>query len=264
MATKGALLCLCEDPEVIGTPFFACEYIEGRFFPEPSVKAASSPRERASLYGAFISTVAAIHSVDYEAAGLGGFGKVGGYTARQTKVWTSQYRAAETETIAPMEKLIEWLPDALPVDDDLTRLVHGDLRVDNMIFNTKSATVLAVLDWELATLGHPAADVALATLPYVTPETLPSAFGGFGERVGPQYGIPREQELIDAYVEASGLPSVAEHLDYYRAFCCFRMASILQGVYKRSLSGQASAADGEQVGKLASVVAEVGLQSAER
>ena len=257
-------LLFVEDAEVLGTPFFVCEYVDGRFFKDPSMRAAGSPQERAALYGTFMRTVAALHTVDFAACGLGDFGKVGGYTARQTKVWTAQYRAAETEPMAAMEHLIKWLPEALPANDDVTTLVHGDLRVDNMIFAPHGPPeVLAVLDWELSTLGHPATDLALVTLPYDTSPQLPSALSGFGDHRA-ALGLPSEQELVDAYVEATGLTSVRSHLDYYRAFACFRMGSILQGVYKRSLSGQASAADGAAVGKLASVVAQLGVAAADR
>jgi len=251
------------DTDVLGTPFLVCDYVSGRFFKDPSMRAAPSAEERARLYGGFMRAVAALHTVDYDACGLGAYGKVGGYTARQTKVWTSQFRAAETEPMGAMEKLIAWLPEALPADDDLTTLVHGDLRVDNMIFDPHTPDVRAVLDWELSTLGHPATDLALVTLPYDTSPKMPSALSGFGKERAAM-GIPSEYELIGAYVEATGLASVAHHLDYYRAFACFRMASILQGVYKRSLSGQASSADGAAIGKLASVVADLGLAAADR
>ena len=257
------MLLFSEDADVVGTPFLVCDYVAGRFFECARMKTATSPQERAALYGAFIKACAAIHTVDYKSAGLGSFGKEGGYVARQTNVWTKQYRAAETHPIPAMERLIEWLPEALPADDDLTTLVHGDLRVDNMIFAKETPEVIAVLDWELSTLGHPATDLALVTLPYDTPSALPKALGGFGSKRA-ELGVPAEQDLVDAYVEATGLASVRVHLDYYRAFCCFRMASILQGVYKRSVSGQGSAPDGEKIGKLASVCAELGEQAAER
>ena len=252
-----------EDADVLGTPFFVCDYVGGRFFDDPLCTGAGSPQEVGALYGGFLSAIAKLHTADYKAAGLGDFGKEGGYVARQTKVWTAQYRAAETEPNDAFERLVAWLPEAMPADDDLTTLVHGDLRVDNCIFSPHAPHVVAMLDWELSTLGHPAADIALATMPYDTPEQMPKAFRGFGANpLG--LGVPSEQGFIDAYVDATGLPSVRDHLDYYRAFCCFRMASILQGVYKRSLSGQASSADGAQVGKLAGAVAKLGASIAAR
>ena len=252
-----------EDAEVLGTPFFVCDYVAGRFFDDPTMKAAASPTDRRAMYDSFLTAIAAIHTADYKGAGLGDFGKEGGYIARQTKVWTSQYRAAETDTLAPMERLLAWLPEALPADDDVTTLVHGDLRVDNCIFASDGPEVLAVLDWELATLGHPGTDLALVTMPYDTPEAWPKALSGFGSDVGAK-GIPTEDELVGAYVEATGLASVPRHLDYYRAFACFRMASILQGVYKRSLGGNASSADGAKIGKLAGAIAGLGVKISER
>jgi acyl-CoA dehydrogenase family protein 10 len=251
----------CEDPKVIGTPFIVQDFADGRLFRDAAMADVATAKERGELYGAFLKACAAIHTVDYEKVGLGDFGKVGGYIGRQTKVWTSQYRAAETETISSMERLMEWLPQALPAGDDMTRLVHGDLRVDNMIFAKDKAEVIAVLDWELSTLGHPAADVALASLAYVAPPQLPPQFS-FGVSDPRDIGIPSEQDFVDAYVDVTGYTSVRTHLDYYRAFVCFRMASILQGVYKRALSGQASAPDAEKVGKMASVFADLGNDAA--
>ena len=253
-----------DDSAVLGTPFFVCDYVSGRFFDDPLCSGAGSPQEVGALYGAFVRAIAKLHTVDYHAAGLGSFGKEGGYVARQTKVWTSQYRAAETERSPAFERLLAWLPEALPPgDDQLTTLVHGDLRVDNMIFAPDRPEVVAMLDWELATLGHPATDLALATMAYDTPTEMPKAFRGFGP-APTLHGVPHEQQLIDAYVAVTGLESVRSHLDYYRAFCCFRMAAILQGVYKRSLAGQASAADGAAIGKLAGAVAELGSSIAHR
>jgi len=257
---------LVEDAEVIGTPFYVCDFVQGRLFLDAAIKDAPSPQERAALYGAFLRTIAAMHSVDVTAAGLGEYGRFGGYIPRQIKVWTTQYRAAETHPIPSMEKLIAWLPEALPPDDDLTTLVHGDLRVDNMIFQPDAATVAAVLDWELSTLGHPGTDLALATIPYVAPSAFPPAFNGLSPKAlaSSALGAPSEQQFVDEYVEATGLSSVRTHMDYHRAFVCFRMASILQGVYKRSLSGQASAANAEAVGLLASGIADFGVGLADK
>lgn len=196
-----------EDAEVLGTPFFVCDYVEGRFFDDPLCTGAGSPQEVGALYGGFLSAIAKLHTADYHAAGLGDFGKEGGYVARQTKVWTAQYRAAETEPNVAFEHLVAWLPEAMPEDDDLTTLVHGDLRIDNCIFAPSSPDVIAMLDWELSTLGHPAADLALATMPYDTPEQMPKAFRGFGKH--PQaLGVPSEQDFVDRYVDATGLSSV--------------------------------------------------------
>ena len=261
-----------DDASVVGTPFYVVDFVDGRFFKEAAMLAAGGAEERAALYHTFLSTCAALHTVDYAAAGLGTFGREGGYIARQTKVWTAQYRAAETQNIPAVEYLAEWLPQALPTDDDRTALVHGDLRVDNMLFSARDANnpappaVEAVLDWELSTLGHPSADLALATLPYLSPSHLPGAVRGFvGEEAAALAGIPSEAAFVGRYVELTGgSPAARVHLDYYRAFTCFRMASILQGVYARSLAGQASAPDGGSVGALAATLAELGEESARR
>jgi aminoglycoside phosphotransferase (APT) family kinase protein len=228
-----------EDENVIGTSFMVYDYVPGQFYADCTMKDAPSPETRAALYDSMIQTVADFHNVDYKAAGLEGFGKEGGYLPRQTKVWTAQYRAAEAAAKAPtnvhVEKLIPWLAAALPKDDDITTLVHGDLRVDNMIFDLEQRNVAAVLDWELSTLGHPATDLALLCTPYHTPVDMP-ILGGLGDKSESDLaamGVPTEQQLLDSYVEKGGSPAVREHLDYYYAFASFRMASILQGVYAR-------------------------------
>ncbi|KAL1507288.1 hypothetical protein AB1Y20_008134 [Prymnesium parvum] len=250
------------DAAVLGTPFFVSSFVEGRVFTDTMLSAATSDDERRALYARALEVTCRIHALDVDAAGLADFGrKDGQYLSRQVKVWSAQYRSAETARIEAMEWLMEWLPRALPEDGVRTTLVHGDLRVDNMIFANESADLLAVLDWELATLGHPGSDLALLTLPYDTPPSLPKISGFVDPSL---HGIPSEQAFVDGYVEGTGLAAVREHLDYHRAFVCFRMASILQGVFKRSVEGNASAADGAQIGALAPVLAELGQRSTGR
>ena len=252
-----------EDAEVLGTPFFVCDYVTGRFFDDPSMRAAASPADRKAMYAEFLKAVGALHTADYKAAGLGSFGKEGGYVARQTKVWTSQYRAAETEELKAMERLISWLPEALPAEDDLdlgsrrpeSRQLHFWADLSGGARGTRLGAIRL--------LGHPGTDLALVTMPYDTPEAWPKALSGFGDNLT-EKGIPTEHELVGTYVDMTGLTSIPHHLDYYRAFSCFRMASTLQGVYKRSTKGQASSADGAKIGKLAGVIAQLGGKIADR
>jgi len=250
--------------EVCGTPYFACEYVDGRFYKDCRMEKAPNADARKASFDSLIRNTAHFHSIDFESIGLGEYGKKGGYLARQTKVWTSQYRAAAEATNSKnedIEKLISWLPTALPEDDDVSTLVHGDLRVDNCIFDADTNEVKAVLDWELSTIGHPGADIALLTSPYHTPGTMPVLGGlkGLSDRDLSELGIPTEAEFVHAY-DAQVDHDVITNLDYYQCFACFRMASILQGVYARSLAGNASSKQGLEIGALAGVLAKLGLK----
>jgi aminoglycoside phosphotransferase (APT) family kinase protein len=195
-----------------------------------------SPDERRALYAELIRVLAALHRVDPERVGLGDFGRPGNYFARQISRWTRQYRAAETERIESMERLIEWLPANIP-DDDATAIVHGDYRLDNLIFCADEPRIAAVLDWELSTLGHPLADVAYQCMLYhidaPSHACLASTAGG-------DSGIPTEAEYIAAYCQRAGREGGVAAWPFYLAFALFRFASILQGVYRRGLDGNAS------------------------
>ncbi|XP_055963190.1 acyl-CoA dehydrogenase family member 10 isoform X2 [Sorex fumeus] len=240
------VLDLCTDSSIIGTPFYVMEYCPGLIYKDPSLPGLSRG-QRQAIYAAVSRVLCQIHSVDLKAAGLEDYGKHGDYIARQVQTWIKQYRAAETGPIPAMERLIEWLPCHLP-QQQATTVVHGDFRLDNLLFHPEKPEVLAVLDWELSTLGDPLADVASSCLAHYLPSDFP-LLQGLRERDLPQLGIPSAEQLLSMYCAHRGIPAV-ENWNFYLAFSFFRLAAILQGVYRRSLTGQASAANAEQSGKL--------------
>jgi aminoglycoside phosphotransferase (APT) family kinase protein len=226
---------LCEDPAVIGTPFFVMDFVPGRIFADP-VMPGLARDERAAIYDAMNDVMARLHRVDWKAAGLADFGRPGNYFARQIHRWTSQYRASETERIESMERLIPWLPEHIPADDETT-LVHGDYRPGNLIVHATEPRVVAVLDWELSTLGHPLADVAYNCVPYRT---------GPGDNLGGvegvdlhDLGIPSEDAYVAAYCRRVGRREIADW-DFYVAFALFRLGAIAQGIMGRVVAGTAN------------------------
>ncbi len=228
------MIGLCEDPEVIGTPFYVMEFVEGRVFRDLQLPELTRD-ERAAVYDSMNDALARLHNVDYQAVGLGDFGKPGNYFERQIGRWTKQYRAAETEHIEAMERLIEWLPAHIPADDS-TSIVHGDYRLENSIYHPREPRMVAILDWELSTIGHPLADLAYNCMPY---HLMNPSIGGL---VGVDFqatGIPDEEEYVAAYCARTKRDGI-DNWDFYIAFSIFRLASISQGVYKRGLDGNAS------------------------
>ena len=225
---------LCEDPGVVGTPFFIMDCVHGRVITDARLPGLT-PADRAVMYDAMSDVLARLHNVDYAAVGLGDFGKPGNYFARQIHRWTSQYRASETETIASMDRLIGWLPGHIPADDTTT-IVHGDYRLGNMILHPTEPRVLAVLDWELCTLGHPLADVAYNCMPYHLSADVMEGFEG--ANLAP-LGIPSEETYLAAYCRRTGRPGI-EDWDFYVAFSMFRLAAIAQGIMGRVLEGTAN------------------------
>lgn len=250
-------LALCEDPNVIGTPFYIMAAVEGRIFRDPLLPGVSVD-ERRALYEAMVGVLASLHRLDVDAIGLGGLAKRGHFVARQLKRWGDNYRLSLTPDTdgAGFAQLAAWLEAHVPADEPVA-LVHGDFRMDNMIFHPSEPRVLAVLDWELATLGHPLADVAYCAMPYVLGEGV-GAFKGFGDADLAALGIPSEHAFVRRYAALRGLDSVPD-LTFFYAFGMFRMTAILQGVYKRALAGNASSASAHSVGRLASVLAQLGL-----
>jgi aminoglycoside phosphotransferase (APT) family kinase protein len=261
---------LCEDPAVIGSTFVVMDHVEGRVFADPSLP--ELPRaERAAVYDAMAGTLAAIHRVDVAAAGLSDHGRPQRYLSRQIDRWTRQYRASQTGTLEAMERLIDWLPAHLPagLDDHPGALVHGDYRLDNLIIHPTEPRVLAVIDWELSTLGHPLADLAYHLMAWrVTPEE----FRGLKGHDLAALGIPDEAAHVASYrahggSSVDGVPGAAapgEVMDYLMAFNMFRMASILQGIMARARQGNAAAADAYATGTRARLMAEAGWRQARR
>jgi aminoglycoside phosphotransferase (APT) family kinase protein len=245
---------LCEDSEVIGSAFYVMDYVEGRIFWDallPEVAAA----QRRSIYSEMVRVLAALHSVDYAAVGLGDYGKPGHYVERQVSRWTQQYRASQTEKLEAMERLIEWLPQHIPADEQ-TSIVHGDFRLDNVIFHPAEPRILAVLDWELSTLGHPLVDFAYYCLRFRLPV---AEFRGLGGVDAHSYLLPNEAESVVEYCRLRGIaPVPPKDWAYYSAFCMFRLAGILQGVLARALQGNASSATALQAGRRARPLAELG------
>jgi len=230
------MLLLCEDDSVIGTMFYVMEHVSGRHFDDPSLPGHTND-DRAAIFDEMNRVLAALHSVDLDAVGLADFGAPGAYVARQIDRWTKQYRASETETIADMDALISWLNDNVHLDDGQRTLVHGDYRIDNMIFESGRPRVAAVLDWELSTLGHPIADLAYQTMQWRMPVGAEGrGLAGLDRKT---LGIPTEEEYIARYCERRGLAGLPD-FNFFLAFCFFRMAAILQGVKKRALDGNAS------------------------
>ncbi|MBY0423270.1 MAG: phosphotransferase family protein, partial [Parvularculaceae bacterium] len=249
---------LCEDADVIGTPFFVMDFVEGRIFWDSALPEARA-EERRPLYFALIDTIAALHGVDVDAAGLSDYGKAGNYFARQIDRWSKQYKAAETAPIPEMDDLIAWLPGAVPAGVE-TRVVHGDLRFDNVIMHPTEARTLAVLDWELSTLGHPLADFTYFLMVWHFP---PSVRGGLAGLDLDALGVPRLDEAVERYCRATGRAGLAD-LDFCLAYNMFRLASIAQGVYARSQQGNASSDRGAALGAQVRPLAQLALGYAKK
>jgi aminoglycoside phosphotransferase (APT) family kinase protein len=243
---------LCEDSSVIGTAFYVMDYVEGRLFWDAALPEVA-PLERRAIYDEMTRVIAALHTVDYGAAGLGDFGKPGRYIERQVTRWTQQYRASETDTIDAMERLIVWLPQHIPADEE-TSIVHGDFRLDNAIFHPSEPRILAVLDWELSTLGHPLVDLAYLCVRYHLPAV---EFRGLGGLDPAALQIPSEAECVADYCRLRGrAPVAAQDWIYYLAFNMFRLTGILQGVLARAIQGNASSTTALEAGRRARPLAE--------
>jgi aminoglycoside phosphotransferase (APT) family kinase protein len=251
---------LCEDEAVIGTAFYVMEYVAGRVFWDPSLP-GMEPGARAAIHDEINRVIAALHNVDYAAVGLGEFGRTSEYIARQVARWSKQYQASETEKIAAMDNLIAWLPENIPAGDEV-RIVHGDYRIDNVIFHPDEPRILAVLDWELSTLGHPLADFAYHCMVWRIP---PGTFRGLGGLDLPALGIPSEREYVAAYCRRTGRAGIEPRdWEYYMVYNMFRIAAIVQGVMARALQGNASSAQALETGRAARPLAELAWMQVER
>jgi aminoglycoside phosphotransferase (APT) family kinase protein len=245
---------LCEDPSVVGTPFYLMDCVHGRVFADPLLPEVTR-EDRRALYDDFTTVLARLHTVDHRAVGLEDFGRPGNYFARQIHRWTTQYRASETEHIEAMERLMEWLPKNIPEDDTVT-VVHGDYRPGNMVVHPSEPRVVAVLDWELSTLGHPLGDLSYTCVPYHMGPG--ESLGGVeGVDLGAM-GIPTEQEYVDAYCRKLGRGPI-EHWDFYIAFALFRLGAIAQGIMGRVRDGTANDPRAIERGKRARPLGEAGF-----
>jgi aminoglycoside phosphotransferase (APT) family kinase protein len=238
-----ATYALCEDPDVIGTTFFIMDFVGGRIFWDASLPGVE-PSERRALFLELVDVMAHLHSIDFNAAGLGDFGKPGNYFGRQIDRWSKQYKAAETADIADMNRLIAFLPTAIPAAES-TSVVHGDFRFDNVIMDAKEPKVRAVLDWELSTLGHPLADFTYFLMVWHFPPSIRGGLAGLDLRA---LGIPSLEEASARYCERTGRGSLAD-FDFCLSYNMFRLASIAQGVYARALQGNASSPEGVKMGE---------------
>ena len=249
---------LCEDDSVIGSAFYAMDFVEGRILWDPALPELSSS-ERAAVCDDMNRVIAALHEVDVAQVGLQDYGRSGQYVARQVERWTRQYRASETEPIEAMDQLIEWLRAHQPADS-ATRLVHGDFRLDNLVFDAREPRVIAVLDWELSTLGDPLADFAYHMMAW----GLPPPFRGLGHLDDAQLralSLPTEKEYAERYRQRRKLPAIDPVTwEFYAAFNLFRAAAIAQGIMGRALAGNASNAHALDAGRQARQLAEMGWQ----
>lgn len=248
---------LCTDESVIGRAFYVMEFVEGRVLWDQGMPGMSNA-ERAAHYDEMNRVIAQLHTTDYAAIGLADFGKPGNYFGRQIDRWTKQYKASETEKIDAMDSLIEWLPKNIPPGDE-TSIVHGDYRLDNMIFHPTEPRVLALLDWELSTLGHPLADFSYHCMSWHIP---PGQFRGIAGLDCKALGIPTEEEYIAKYCARTGKTIRKEDFSFYLAYNMFRMAGILQGIMKRYVDGTASSAQALKSGQATRPMAEMGWEYA--
>ena len=246
---------LCEDEAIIGTAFYVMDFADGRVIWYPFVPDADGD-ERAGIYDSLNSAIARLHTVDVEAVGLSDFGKPDGYVARQVARWSKQYRASETETISEMDRLIDWLPDAAPVNSDVA-LVHGDFRLDNCVIERDGTGILAVLDWELSTLGDPLADFTYHLMQWMMPPSRSGAgVGTLVEHLGNTPGLPSLEDYVALYCERTGRSGLPD-LDTYMAYNFFRLAAIFQGIVGRVRDGTAANPNAANMANLVQPMAQV-------
>ncbi|WP_082543419.1 phosphotransferase family protein [Sphingomonas sp. Leaf339] len=251
-------LGLCDDDKVIGSPFYVMELVAGRTIWDGGMPDAL-PADRRAHYDAMVDMLAALHQTDYTTAGLSDYGRPGNYFERQVARWTKQYRAAETERMEAVDRLIDWLPRTLP-EQTRTSIVHGDYRIDNMIFAENGPRVLAVLDWELSTLGDPLADFSYLLMNWVT---APEGRSGVLGLTGPDTGIPTMEEVVERYCAATGRDGVPQ-LDWYFAYNLFRLTGIVQGIKRRIIDGNAASAQAQETAARVRGLADAAWAFAER
>ena len=246
---------LCNDESIIGTIFYVMEFVDGRIFWDPTLPEIDE-NKRMKVYEETVRIMAELHKIDVEKAGLLDFGKPGNYFERQVGRWIKQYRAAETESYPEVETLIAWLEKTMPDDDGLISIVHGDYRLYNMIFDHEEESMLALLDWELSTIGHPYADLAYQCMNWYIPQIgITPGLAGINLQ---KLGIPSEDDYVSNYCSKMGINSIP-NWSFYLAFGFFRLAGIAQGVYKRSIQGNASADNAKELGAAVPILGEIAL-----
>jgi aminoglycoside phosphotransferase (APT) family kinase protein len=251
---------LCEDESVIGTAFYVMDCVEGRVLWDQSLPGMAKT-ERRAIWDELNRVIALLHGVDYKAVGLEDFGKAGSYIERQVGRWSKQYVASETQKIEAMDNLIAWLPKNVPPTDETT-IVHGDFRLDNTVFHATEPKMLAVLDWELSTLGDPLADFSYHCMSWHIP---PGKFRGIEGLPLAELGIPTEREYVDMYFKRTGRKGIEPSVwDYYMAYNLFRIAAICQGIAKRVVDGTAASEHARDAGARAPLLAELGWSQVER
>lgn len=253
-------LHLCEDPAVMGSLFYVMSYESGRIFWNPALAELDND-QRGAIYDEMNRVLATLHDVDIDTVGLSDYGRPGNYFERQVSRWTRQYQDSQTETIEAMDYLMKWLPGNMPEDDGKISLIHGDFRIDNIIFHPTESRALALIDWELSTLGHPYADLAYQCMQLrLLPDAVIPGLGGVDRSA---LGIPLELEYVENYCKRRGLDGIADW-DFYLVFSFFRFAAILQGVLKRAIDGNASSSKAFEYGALAPVLARMAVDLIER
>ncbi len=250
---------LCMDPEVIGTIFYVMDMVEGRILWDLSLPSCA-PAERAAIFDAEIKTLADLHNTDYALIGLSDYGKPGNYFGRQIDRWTRQYRASETQSVPSMDRLMDWLPQSLPADDQ-TSIVHGDYRLDNMALHPTEPRIIAVLDWELSTLGNPLADFTYFLMSWVMPN---SERGGLIGLDLPALGIPTIEAVVARYCDLTGRTEGLPALDWYFAYNLFRLGAICQGIAGRVRDGTASSANAQVMAARVPVLGDAALSFARK
>ena len=249
---------LCEDTSIIGSMFYLMEFCDGAVYWSASLAEIDNNDRRTKMYDAMNKVLVALHSVDVNDVGLSAYGKAGNYFERQLARWTSQYKATELQKITAMDELAQWLAKHLPEDDGRVCLVHGDFRLDNMMFDKNKAEIIALLDWELSTLGHPFSDLAYQCMQLRMPSGMGS-IDGLQDVDRSSLGIPTEEEYVASYCQRMGINSI-QHWPFYLAFSFFRLAAIVQGVAKRASQGNASNNNAKKVGAFVEPLAQMALQ----
>lgn len=252
------MLHYCEDRSVLGTPFYVMEFLAGRVLMDQALP-GMTPAERGAIYAEMNRVLAALHCVDYRQIGLETFGKPANYFGRQIDRWSKQCRASTLPLGDSMQRLMDWLPDHIPEGDE-TSIVHGDYRMDNLVFHATEPRVIGILDWELSTLGHPLADLSYHCMSWHIP---PSLWRGIAGLDFAALGLPTEAAYVQQYAQATGRDRI-DHWDFYMAYNLFRMAAILHGIAQRAHDGTANAPDAKETGAKAQPLADLGWQCALR